>query len=94
MELAARPNSSLDHLGYRGFADLYRTLSKIGISPPVADQMEIWKIAALLGGDIEKPEDDWQPTEADLARMAALPTGGDITTAALSALGVRPRNPG
>ena len=51
----ARGPSPLDELGLRHIYDLYTTLAPL-VSPVVANEMELWEIAAILGVDASIPE--------------------------------------
>lgn len=58
---------------------MYFELNKLGISPPVADEMELWECAASLGAhrstDDEETDEEEQPQmtarEMNMARIRA-----------------------
>ena len=69
----ARGPSPLDELGLRHIYDLYTTLAPL-VSPVVANEMELWEIAAILGVDASVPEhinlDERLAVEATPEQMA------------------------
>ena len=48
----SQPPSSLDEIGYRGDAELFRVLRQLAITPNDANEMELWEIGVLLGADL------------------------------------------
>ena len=71
--MESRGPSPLDELGLRHIYDLYTTLAPL-VSPVVANEMELWEIAAILGVDASVPEhinlDERLATEATPEQMA------------------------
>ena len=71
--MESRGPSALDELGLRHIYDLYTTLAPI-VSPVVANEMELWEIAAILGVDASVPEhinlDERLAVEATPEQMA------------------------
>ena len=76
-----RPPSKLDDIGWTGDAELYRVLLKVGITPPVADEMELWQLGAVLGAHENRAEgidaDLWERERDSLAGRAAAIRGDD-----------------
>lgn len=87
-DLANRPNSVLDGIGFTFYADLYRALAPV-MSPSEADEQELWQIGAILGVDRKEPSDD------GLARIVAAQAGGegpvDVTAQVLASMGLATR---
>ncbi|KKK54402.1 hypothetical protein LCGC14_3085080, partial [marine sediment metagenome] len=51
-----RPPSKLDDIGWNADAELYRVLLKVGITPPTADEMELWQLGAVLAAHETRTE--------------------------------------
>jgi len=64
-----RPPSPLDDIGWRADGELYRTLTRINLPPPVADEMELWQIAVLLGADEPSTGIDQERWDAEQASL-------------------------
>jgi len=63
--------SDLDdmHWRWRWRAEVTMALKKAGLSLLEIESMEVWQLAVALGADRERPEDDWEMTEADRERL-------------------------
>ncbi len=100
MRIESRPPSKLDDIGWNADAELYRVLLKVGITPPTADEMELWQLGAVLGAHEERAEgidaDLWERERDSLAgRVAAIREQGDteetnITDMVMSQMGINP----
>jgi len=89
-----RPPSKLDDIGWTGDAELYRVLLQVGITPPVADEMELWQLGAVLGAHEDRTEgidaDLWERERGSLAGRAAAIRGEptDLTDMVMSQMGI------
>jgi hypothetical protein len=87
-EIANRPPSSLDAVGFTFYADLYRACAGL-MSPVEVDECELWQIGALLGIDRKETADD------ELARIAAsIPQGEgpvDVTAQVMASMNLQTR---
>lgn len=63
--------SELDgmHWRWRWRAEAMMALKKAGWSLLEIESMEVWQLARALGFDRERPDDDWEMTEADRRRL-------------------------
>ena len=96
LRIEARPPSKLDDIGWTGDAELYRVLLRVGITPPIADEMELWQLGAVLGAHESREEgidaDLWERERDSLAGRAAAIRGEptDITDMVMSQMGINP----
>jgi hypothetical protein len=96
LQIETRPPSKLDGIGWRGEAELYRVLLRVGIPPPVADEMELWQLGAVLGADEDRAEGVdaalWERERDSLpARAAAIrEPEQDITAQVMAQMGITP----
>ncbi len=71
-------------------------LLRIGITPPIADEMELWQLGAVLGAHEERPDgidaDLWERDRDSLAGRAAAIRGDetDITDMVMAQMGINP----
>jgi hypothetical protein len=102
LRIENRPPSKLDGIGWNADAELYRVLLRIGITPPIADEMELWQLGAVLGAHEDRIEgvdlDLWERERDSLAgRAAAIHERRgesieeeDITDMVMSQMGIKP----
>ncbi len=71
-----RPPTKLDAIGWSADAELYRVLLKVGITPLIADEMELWQLGAVLGAHEDRTEgidaDLWDRERDSLTERAAV----------------------
>ena len=98
-----RPPSKLDDIGWNADAELYRVLLKVGITPPIGDEMELWQLGAVLGAHEDRTQgidaDLWERERDSLADRAAAIRGDreegaeaevDITAQVMAAMKIVP----
>jgi hypothetical protein len=103
LRIENRPPSKLDEIGWNADAKLYRVLLRIGITPPIADEMELWQLGAVLGAHEDRTEgidaDLWEQNRDSLAGRAAairerrgepVEEETDITDMVMSQMGIKP----
>jgi hypothetical protein len=82
LRIENRPPSKLDDIGWNADAELYRVLLKVGITPPTADEMELWQLGAVLGAHEARAEgidpELWERERDSLAGRAAAIRGAEI----------------
>ncbi len=99
MRIKNRPPSKLDAIGWTADAELYRVLLKVGIAPPIADEMELWQLGAVLGAHEDRAEgidpELWERERDSLVGRVAAIRGDDseevdITDMVMAQSGINP----
>ncbi len=99
LRIENRPPSKLDDIGWNADAELYRVLLKVGITPPIADEMELWQLGAVLGAHEDRAEgidpELWERERDSLAGRVAAIRGEpeeetNITDMVMSQMGINP----
>ena len=96
--IESRPPSKLDAIGWNADAELYRVLLRVGITPPIADEMELWQLGAVLGAHEDRAEgidsEMWErerdslPDRAAAIHQAKDEEETDITNMVMSQMGI------